>query len=569
MALRYVALLLLLVQVFAAKCVSKQTVSGAINQTVSTAFLQTWWHANGVVNTKTAVSNASVRQSHLYTVQVGIKTRATMQYYNSFVYETIPGNGMTTANTDGNRLGETQAWTSFLYKADVRVRIHRTGKSQSTVIVRPTNLSVTITYDTQYTYIDVPYNANGAKFSVEFQDDIRIMSPLTAAEPWNILLIFASPFNAAADIPAQSSNSLVVPQGLVTGLDTTTKTTIIFSPGTYYLTGMKHMNLSSSVTWVYFAPGAYVKGAVQFNSLSASVKATGPGVLSGEQYVWSADPHSGYRYTGVANAGLRMWSGNNGNSEQTFVLRGPCINAAPFNSMDWTGNTNLMSTDVFDYKQVGSYYFQTDGLETYAGSIVRNVFYHVNDDTIKTYYSNVLVDNVVVWKLSTAPVVQFGWASRTLDNITINAVSVIHQSYYDTASNPGLFGADNNYAYAPSGISSNHNTADTTKIMTNVTWSNFRAEGPSGCLFRICSLQKINGIKIVNAWIEKFETGSNDTTQSELPAFYDVNTGALVPVANIIIQNFQVGTTKITASNAVQVGLINVGSTYSNSITYQ
>jgi hypothetical protein len=244
------------------------------------------------------------------------------------------------------------------------------------------------------------------------------------------------------------------------------------------------------------------------------------------------------------------------------------MNAPPFNSMDWVGDTSLMKTDVFDYKQVGSYYSQTDGLENYPGSNVRNVFYHSNDDTIKMYYSNVRIDNVVIWKLGTAPVVQFGWSSRNLNNITVNDVSVIHQSYSSALSNPGLIGSDNDYTVSSGGISDNHNTADVSNLMQNIVWSNFRAEGPSACLFRIYSLENMQGLKIVNAWIEEFGSSSLGTTQSLLPAFFDKTSGAQVWISKFVIDNFYVGVTKITAENALQVGQINMDSVYVNSITY-
>ncbi|GAB7357558.1 hypothetical protein MBLNU459_g0072t1 [Dothideomycetes sp. NU459] len=538
-------------------------VNAAVNATSSTNSLQTWWHDTGEINTETPVANGNVRQSHLYSIQVASIAGT---YYNSFVYETIPGNGMTSSV---DRYGETQAWTSFLYATNVTLKIARQAKQPGTVIIRPTNSNFPVTQDSNYTYISVPYSPNGHRFSVEFQDDLRTLSPSGSQEPWNVLLIFASPFNKAADVPTQDSSVLNVSQGRVTGLNTTTKSTIYFGPGVYYFTGMDHMNLSSTVNWIYFAPGSYVKGAVEYTSSASIVKATGHGVLSGEQYVFYADPENNYQTDpGSDNNGLRMWRGHNSNNKQTFYLSGPTINAAPFNSMDWDGNTSLMTTSAFDYKQVGSYYGQTDGLEMYPGSSVTHVFYHVNDDTIKTYYSDVFASDIVVWKLSVAPVVQFGWASRALTNITINNINVIHQSYGSALANPGLIGSDNSYTATNTGISTNHSTANVANTMSNVTWSNFRAEGPSACLFRIYALENLKGLKIQNAWIESFEPQSINTTQSLLPLFRDAVTGVQVNVSNFVIQNFTVGATKITASNAVNVGQIAVDPAYSSAVVY-
>ena len=58
-----------------------------------------------------------------------------------------------------------------------------------------------------------------------------------------------------------------------------------------------------------------------------------------------------------------MWSGVSSNDQQTFILNGVTINAPPFNSMDFTGNLDTLSTQVSDYKQVVAFFGQSDGLE--------------------------------------------------------------------------------------------------------------------------------------------------------------------------------------------------------------
>jgi hypothetical protein len=534
------------------------------NNTADLDDLTTWWHSTGEVNTESPVQDGNVRQSHLYSIQVAPSSNTSV-FYDSFAYETIPGNGMTTDHTYG--VGTTLAWSSFLYDSNATVMISRNTDAIGNYTIRPTNLDFNSSVWEGNLYITVPYSSRGYRFSVEFDDDLQSSTVSGEQLPNNALLIFASPMEEASIVPS-SSDALVVSEGLVSGLDTTESSTVIFKAGVYYCTGYNHMKLSSSVNWVYFAPGAYVKGAVEFSNTGSKVQATGHGVLSGEQYVWYADPDTNYT-TGSDNNGLRLWSGQTGSSLQTFNLVGPTINAPPFNSMDWNGDLSLLTTTVRDYKQVGSFYEQTDGLEFYDGAQGQDIFYHVNDDTIKTYYSNVNIDGVVVWKMATAPVVQFGWASRALTNITINDVSVIHQSYTSAEINPGLIGADNAYTASTTGISSNHSTANVSNTMSGVTWSNFRAEGPSACLFRISVLQTLANLTISNAWIEEFAPSDLNTTQSEMPAFYDAISGVQAGVSNFVIEDFRVGTTKITADNAESVGQIDVDSTYTSAMVYQ
>lgn len=542
--------------------------------TANNSQLLTWWHNTGEINTQTPVADDNVRQSGLYSVQVRTTPGQTSPYYDSFVYEAIPANGMSDQLQYTQSYNQTQAWTSFLYSRDATVKISRNASySSSNIVIRPTTLNFPVRYDNNSVYITVPYSPHGYRFSVEFDDDLISLAPSGAKQPSRALLIFASPFeNSSLKPQSDSSNAIAPKPGRVLGLNTTTASTVIFNPGVYYFTGQDHMVLSPSVTWVYIAPGAYVKGAVEFLSTASEVKVSGHGVLSGEQYVWYADPDVGYqKATGANNNGLRMWRGTLGNSSQTFILNGVTASAPPFNSMDWTGNSlDLITCRVNDYKQVGAFYGQTDGLEMYPGSIVQDVFYHTNDDGLKMYYSNVTAQNIIMWKESVAPVVEFGWTPRSTENVLFDKIDVIHQAYQSAYNNPGIFSAVNNYLYAPDGLSSNHSTGNSNMTVRNITWSNFRAEGPSSALFRINPIQNLDNISIKNVFIETFEPSSLNTTDSWMPVWYDINNGKQITVTDFSIESFTVGNTTITADNAASVGQIDgVDPAYAASVHYE
>lgn len=591
-------------------------ISGAtsVNRTVSNNVLQTWWHTTGEFNHQTAVLDGNVRQSHLYSVQVSSGSNATDQdsYYDSFVYETIPRNGngnirvpgdltSTSTQDDGITveadLGMTMAWTSFLYGANVSVKISRidgANTSASNVIIRPTTLNYTVSEVDGSVYVTVPYSDKGSRFSVEFVDNLYSFhtscactegdfvqdtdpngygyvpsfstgNPIVGIEPHDALLIFASPFPASTMVPeANSSTSVVVEHGLVNGLDTTDKTTIIFGPGVYWFTGTAHAVLSSSVNWVHFDPGAYVKGAMYYNTTAPTMKATGHGVLSGEQYVYQANPASGYSNLKSDGDSLRMWSGvSSSGQQQTFVLNGVTVNAPPFNSMDFTGDLDTLSVQAFDYKQVGAFFGQTDGLENYPGSSVHDVFYHSNDDTIKTYYSNVDIQRITVWKGKTAPTLQFGWYSRSVENITVNAVDIIHSKYPSNGSHPSLVGANQIYQISED-VSNTANLANTVK---DVTFSNFRSEGISGGLFRICPLANFENIIMDSFWIETFSPASTGAEVSELPEFTD-GSGKVVSISGFTVKDFHVGGTKVSKDagnwNLTSLGGINIAPVFSD-----
>lgn len=582
-----------------------------INGTADNSFLKTWWHETAEFNWKTPVSDGNVRESHQYYIQIATAGPPSDEiYYDSFVYETIPrsGNGnilrpndptSITTGDDGITIepdiNMTMAWTSFLYTQDARVMISRldgTNITEDDFVIRPSTLDFPVSVWRGDLYIDVPYSSSGQRFSVEFNDNlwefrnncnttacayVQNVNPkgtaytssyqdsnaIMGVEPRDALLIFASPFETPDTVPDPSAaSSLVVSEGLVTGLDTTDASTVIFNPGVYYLSSTNHALLSSCVNWVYLAPGAYVKGAIEFQTEAETIKFTGHGVLSGEQYVYQANPSQGYANVPSNEDSLRMVMGYSSyTTNQTLLINGPTINAPPFNSVDFEGDLDTISIDGSDYKQVGAFFAQTDGITLYSGSRLNNVFYHSNDDTIKTYFPNISVEHVVVWKGHTAPTIQFGWASRNLSDILVNDVDIIHSRYSTNGSHPSIIGA--NQIYQVSEAASN--TAILSNSITDVVISNIRAEGISGGLFRICPLANFESFTIENVSIAEFPVGTTGIPVSQLPLFTD-ETGEAVSLAGFVVKGYQVNGTNIAfnkgnwASSAV--GALNIAAAY-------
>ncbi|KAG9909554.1 Isopullulanase complexed with Isopanose, partial [Aureobasidium melanogenum] len=574
------------------------------NNTINNDKLHTWWHDSGVM-TRSVLQPASVRQSDLYSIQVTSSVDQT--YYDSFVYQTIPRNGQgniltpndpssTTTASDGitieETIGMTMSWTSFLYSADVWLKVHRLDNSSiqsDSFVIRPTNLNFTTSISGGDLFILLPYDGQSKKFSVEFDDNLYEFHdgcsspscsyvqnttasgpyyveeyddsmPLMSVEPLDSLFIFASPFEDGSLVPDETlDNVLIVEEGRISGLDTTQANTVIFKPGVYYATATDYLNLSSTVDWLYFAPGAYVKGAVEYHTTSALIKATGHGVLSGEQYVYQADPTDGFQNHNVDGSPLRMWKGTVPSGQKTtWLVNGPTLNSPPFNSMDWYGDMAALSVSCTDYKQVGGFFGQTDGMEAYPGSVYQDIFYHTNDDTIKVYYSDVSISNVLVQKASTAPVIQFGWASRNISNIQVDNVNIIHSRWNSNGSNPGLIGSNNVYDPSTTSTSAiNSSTADTHSTAQDITFSNIRAEGISGPLMRIYALENFSNITISDVWIEEFGccSGYEETgiPESFMPAMTDSN-GKNVTVKDFVISNFMVGDEKVTLDTASTVG---------------
>ena len=172
-------------------------------------------------------------------------------------------------------------------------------------------------------------------------------------------------------------------------------------------------------------------------------------MLSGEHYVYQANTALNFTSVKDDRLSLRMWRHGSIAPSQTWHLRGPTLAAPPFNSMDFDGEVSKCSVSISDYKQVGAFFFQTDGPEMYPGSRVRDVFYHCNDDALKLYYCNVTIRNATVWKVRNDPVIQMGWAARDLHGIRVAGLRVIHTRYCTSPDDnvpPAIIGASPFYS---------------------------------------------------------------------------------------------------------------------------
>ena len=547
------------------------------NSTVCNSQLCTWWHNTGEINTGSMVGLGSVRQSRKYNVQVSIA--GANDFHDSFAYESIPRNGRgriyspwdgAGSNTlgadvdDGITIeldaGINMAWSQFEYATDVDVKVlprDRSTLSASRVKIRPTSIEYHIRASCDGgIIIRVPRDANGRRFSVEFDNDLFTYrsdgskyvtsgGEVVGIEPRNALVIFASPFLPDDMVPRiDAADTKVMTPGPINQGDWGSSGVLYFPPGVYWMNsnpqgvapklGENHIKLASNTRWVYLAPGAYVKGAIEYTTKS-NFYATGHGVLSGEHYVYQANPATYYQGLKSDSTSLRMWGHNALGGGQTWFCQGPTINAPPFNTMDFYGSADI-TTRISDYKQVGAFFFQTDGPAMYPNSQVHDVFYHVNDDAIKTYYSGVSVTRAIIWKAHNDPIIQMGWDVRDVSGVTLSDISIIHTRYIKSET------------YVPSAIIGGSpfymdgRSVDSSKAMS-MTINNLVCEGPCPALIRVTPLENYSNFVISNvSFPDGLQTNSIGTGRSVVPAAPGLEFG-------VTIQNWTVGGQKVTMSN--------------------
>ena len=336
-----------------------------------------------------------------------------------------------------------------------------------------------------------------------------------------------------------AENTQTMSPGPINNGDWGAKPILYFPAGTYWLNqaadgtpdrlGQNRMILNGNTRWVHFEEGAYVKAAIHYKTVRCCVSiprplaraaralaallpitlsstggrdprsqgarnfyATGHGVLSGEHYVYMANMD--FNYTAIKDDGrsVRMWEHTNISAGQTWHCVGPTLAAPPFNTMDFWGADDI-SVMISDYKQVGAFFFQTDGPQMYPHSYVHDVFYHVNDDGLKGYYSHVYVKNATIWKVKNDPVIQLGWDSREVHNMTVDTLNVIHTRYpiADIYTPTAIVGSSPMYnpTRAP----------EFCKSIRDFTLTGLVCEGPCPGLFRITPLVKYENFRVRGA----------------------------------------------------------------------
>lgn len=569
--------------------------SAPTNKTHCGNDLCTWWHNSGEINQDTPVQPGNVRQSHRYSVHVSVAGRN--DFLDSFVYETIPrnGNGRIFAPSDAPNsntlnasvddgisiepsIGLNMAWTQFEYGRDVDLKITTIDGSSlgapEDVIIRPTSIKYSISSSQDGAIlVRIPHDRNGRKFSVEFKNDLYSFrsdgqqyvssgGDVVGIEPTNALVVFASPFLPSDMIPAMNSeNTKTMKPGAINNGDWGSKPILYFPPGVYYLNedtngvsgklGSNHMVLDANTYWVYLAPGAYVKGAIEYTTHASKFYATGHGILSGEQYVYQANVDKGYTSVKSDQTSLRMWWHNSIQGGQTWFCHGPTLNAPPFNTMDFNGDVNSISSRITDYKQVGAYFYQTDGPEIYPNSVVQDVFWHVNDDALKIYYSGATVKHATIWKCLNDPIIQMGWTTRNIHGVTIDTLNVIHTRYRDsnTVVPTAIIGASPFYM---GGMTPDPNQS------IGLTVSNLVCEGLCPSLVRITPLQSYKDLVVENAaFPDGLLENSIGIGQSIIPAVSGME-------MDLKITNWTVGGEKVTMENfqSDSLGQLNIDVSY-------
>lgn len=407
--------------------------------------------------------------------------------------------------------------------------------------------------------IAVPASQGGLQLSVEFADDLVTArndlsgisgtlvegsaGPAVHTEPRHALVIFVDPPRPEL-APTDADGTIFRPApGRLQNLDTVAADIIAFGPGTYEVPATTHVYLPERVRWLHLEAGAYVRGAFEFRGEQDDYRVTGHGVLSGEHYPYECDRAHGYRSrpdgTGDAHAtGLRMLQFFSRERPQRLSVSGITIVNPPYHSMVVFGDEDSFRTTFANYKQVGGWYWQSDGLEVYGGGSVGHSFFHANDDVFKLYHSDTTIENCVVWKGENGPVFQLGWIPRNLHDITVRGIDVIHNriGWKDVKQNTGIINSARHYSDPGA-----ENKADPGQVVRNVLFEDIRCEGMSPVALRLYPLSSWKNVVIRNLSIERWNELPLEAVASHLKPGWNPDRSRRADVEGLRLENYRVG----------------------------
>jgi hypothetical protein len=402
--------------------------------------------------------------------------------------------------TTNKFLGRTINWTHFSFSDSVIVEVqilNLTKVPLSSVTILPSRHRInaeTIGSDKVRFTIKTP-----GQFSVEIGDNGYK----------NGLMIFANPLETDVPNPDAAgwkklSNAVAADVSNLSGYNA-----LYFEPGVH---NIGKFNVPDNIKSIYIHGQAWVYGALNLDGGGKSnTKIYGRGVLSQAKFALRA-VHS-IEATGGAN-GIKI-HGIVVADFKHFALRLVSNN----NDVNWT-------------KVLGGWAFNNDGYAGYNGSSIKNSFIWANDDNIKLYRDNLVVENMVCWQLDNGAIFQMGWSSVAAKNVRVKNVDVIRAEWTGDRKNNGVISA----------VIDPGKPAETQSdwIIENVT-----VETPVTHIFRISprSAHYINNMTFKN-WDVKMNFALSKKN-------YINGFDATHKISNLNIENLKINGTCITSENAV------------------
>jgi len=346
----------------------------------------------------------------------------------------------------------------------------------------------------------------------------------------NGLMIFANPLEVNAPDPSKDNSYAV--------LDHASPSSVAATPasksGLYFKAGVHDIGVytvPANIKNIYLEGGAWVYGAIQLSGTrnNADVKIFGRGTLS--------SGHLKYRESYC----IGTPQDNSSTAADRITVNGITVADPKYFAIRLIGSNNTVSWT----KVIGGWVYNCDGIAAYGGSTVRNCFCWANDDNIKVYQDNIIVEDMVLWQLNNGGAIQMGWTGARATNVVIKRVDLLHGEWNNSATNRGVLSfVGNRYADATSDC-----------WHKNLTIEDLVTETPVRLIWRISPEEPIAGV-ITPAWVDgltmKNWTVLMDKSQGSNNYIEGVSTD--YTMKNFVFDNVKLNGVKLTADNWMTQG---------------
>lgn len=362
--------------------------------------------------------------------------------------------------------GRSFSWTTFETTGPARVRVRRLAGPFESATLRPTRYGLVATRVSEDT---VELTASpGQRISVEFAPDVepscftgpphgvpcvkhamlvfaderRLASPLDGIDAENVFTV--APGQHQEILPIRGSGGLRAARSTLGDCDG--RRVVVFPPGVH---DIGYWQVPNSIEHIHIEGGALVYGAIDVipegrepfhdtatlrhvyrddwsgETLRSSFRITGSGVLSGAKLPWrlrkdfrNADGDAWWAHVKLVQLAV-----------QRVDVRDLTIAASPHWMLSFMNDADRRTHGTFEgLELVGAWCYNNDGLPIPSGpgSRISGCFIHANDDAFKIYGSGGVIEDCVVWQGSNGAVFQLGWFPKTVRNVTVRRVDVIH-----------------------------------------------------------------------------------------------------------------------------------------------
>jgi hypothetical protein len=332
----------------------------------------------------------------------------------------------------------------------------------------------------------------------------------------NGLMVFANPIETDIPDPSSADWKKLSNASAADLMNLSAYNALYFEPGVH---NIGKFNVPDNIESIYIHGEAWVYGALNLNgSGNSNTKIYGRGVLSQAKFALR-EVHS-IEATGGAN-GIKV-HGIVVADYKHFALR----LITNDNDVNWT-------------KIIGGWAFNNDGYAGYAGSSIKNSFIWANDDNIKLYRDDLVVENIVCWQLDNGAILQMGWRSIAAKNVRVKNIDVIRAEWTGDRRNNGI-------------ISAVIDQGNPTQTQTDWIIENLTVETPITHIFRLSprSAHHINNMTFKN-WDVKMDFSLNKKN-------YINGFDTSHKISNINIENLKINGTCITNENAVSFAKFNM-----------